>query len=138
MPLLDHALQDLRFALRQLRNNPAFTVTAIVVLALGLAASISIFAFVDAALLKPLPYCDPARLTGVYERIPLCERCNLSYPDYLDWKRMNKTLDSLDIYNSQGFILNTPSGAVRAQTITRFVRVLSNVGRRADPGPRFR
>ena len=115
MPLLDHALQDLRFAVRQLRKNPAFTVTAIVVLALGLAASIAIFAFVDAALLKPLPYRDPTRLTGVYERIPLCERCNLSYPDYLDWKRMNKTLDSLDIYNGQGFILNTPSGAVRAQ-----------------------
>jgi transcriptional regulator with XRE-family HTH domain len=35
---------------------------------------------------------------GVYEHIPLCERCNLSFLDYLDWKRMNKTLSSLELY----------------------------------------
>lgn len=117
MPLLDHVLQDICFAFRQLRKNPSFAVTAIVVLALGLAASVSIFAFVDAALLKPLPYRDPARLIGVYERVPLCERCNLSYPDYLDWKGMNKTLASLDIYNNQSFILNSPAGGMRASTV---------------------
>lgn len=113
---LDYFLQDLRFALRQLRRNPSFTITAVIVLALGLCASIAIFSFVDAALLKPLPYRDPSRLAGVYERIPLCERCNLSYFDYLDWKRMNKTLASLDIYQNTGFIVGSPEGAVRAQT----------------------
>jgi macrolide transport system ATP-binding/permease protein len=114
---LDHLLHDLRFALRQLRRNPAFTVTAIVVLALGLCASIAIFSFVDAALLKPLPYRDPSRLAGLYERIPLCERCNLSYFDYLDWKRMNKTLASLEIYQTTGFMVGSPEGAVRAQVV---------------------
>ncbi len=114
---LDYCLQDLRFAVRQLRGNPSFTITAVVVLALGLCASIAIFSFVDAALLKPLPYRDPSRLAGVYERIPLCERCNLSYFDYLDWKRMNKTLASLEIYQSTGFTIAAPEGAVRAQTM---------------------
>src|SRR5437868_3951702 len=60
VPLVEHFLQDVRFALRQLRNNPAFTTTAVLTLALGLCASVAIFAFVDAALIKPLPYRDTA------------------------------------------------------------------------------
>jgi macrolide transport system ATP-binding/permease protein len=108
---------DLKFALRQLRRNPAFCATAILVLALGLCASVSIFGFVDAALLKPLPYRDPSKLVGVYERIPLCVRCNLSYYDYLDWKRMNKTLSSLESYTQTPFVLDAPGGAERAPGI---------------------
>ena len=115
MAVLDHLRADLRFAIRQLRKNPAFTITAILVLGLGLCASVAIFAFVDAALLKPLPYREPARLAGLYERIPLCERCDLSYFDYLDWKRMNKTLASLDAYQGTGFMVASPTGAERAQ-----------------------
>ena len=48
--MLDGLRRDLRFALRQLRKTPGFTVTAILVLALGMCASVAIFAFVDAAL----------------------------------------------------------------------------------------
>jgi macrolide transport system ATP-binding/permease protein len=53
--------QDLRFALRQLRKSPSFTSTAIVVFALVIAGSTAIYAFVDAAIVKPLPYRDPSR-----------------------------------------------------------------------------
>ena len=109
MNVTDTLMQDLRFAVRQLRSNWIFAVTAIVVLALGMCASVAIFAFVEAALLKPLPYKDPSRLVGVYESIPLFERSNLSYFDYLDWKKMNTVFDSLDAYQSNGFILETPS-----------------------------
>ena len=59
---LEIMLQDVRFAVRQLRKNAGFAGTAILVLALGMAASVAIFAFVDAALLQPLPYKDPSRL----------------------------------------------------------------------------
>src|ERR1700722_2448696 len=61
-PTLESTFADLRFALRQFHRSPGFFVTAIVVLALGIGASVSIFAFVNAALLKPLPYQDPSRL----------------------------------------------------------------------------
>src|SRR3954452_1048198 len=87
--LLQSMLQDLRFALRQLRKNPAFAGTAILVLALGMAASLAIFAFVDAALLRPLPYQNPSRLVVAYETTNSCRDCNLSYLDYLDWKKAN-------------------------------------------------
>jgi hypothetical protein len=82
--LLDNLAKDLRFEIRQLRKNLGFTCTAITMLALGLCASVAIFAFVDAALLKPLPYRDPLRLAGVFESITLFKRSNLSYADYLD------------------------------------------------------
>ncbi len=111
----DTLLQDTRFTIRQLRNNWIFTATAILVLALGLCASVSIFAFVDAALLKPLPYRDPARLVGVTESIPLFPRANLSYPDYLDYKKLNKSFTSLDAYQPNGFTLTTPGGTELAR-----------------------
>jgi hypothetical protein len=55
--------QDLRYAGRVLVKNPGFSATAILVLALGIGASVAIFAFVDAALIKPLPFADPQRLS---------------------------------------------------------------------------
>ena len=102
--------QDLRYTFRQLAKSPGFTATAILMLALGLCASVSIFAFVDAALLQPLPYSQPSRLVGVYEHITQCPLCNLSYFDYLDWKKLNKVFTSLEAYNGTGYILTTPSG----------------------------
>ena len=64
--LIDNLLQDVHFSIRQLRKNLGFTSTAILMLALGMCASAAIFAFVDAALIKPLPYRNPARLVGVF------------------------------------------------------------------------
>lgn len=115
LPLLENLGRDLRFALRQLSKNPGFTFTAMLMLALGLCASVAIFAFVDAALIKPLPYKDPKQLVGVYEKIEgTCPFCNLSYPDYLDWKRQNNVFQSLDAYNHQNVILKTATGVERA------------------------
>jgi macrolide transport system ATP-binding/permease protein len=110
VPLVENLLLDVRFALRQLRKNPGFTATAILMLALGLCASVSIFAFVDAALIKPLPYRNPERLVGLFAKAPACTPCNLSYLDYLDWKRLNRVFSSLEAYNHPLFMLSTPLG----------------------------
>jgi macrolide transport system ATP-binding/permease protein len=109
-------LQDFRFALRQLRKNVGFTCTAILVLALGMAASTAIFAFVDAALIKPLPYRDTSRLVGVFESIEIFPQSNLSYPDYLDWKKRNTSFVSLEAYTGNNPILTTSSGAEAERT----------------------
>lgn len=116
---MESVWQDFRFALRQLRKNPAFAATAILVLTLGMAASVAIFSFVDAALLKPLPYQDPARLVGVYETATFCPRCNLSYQDFLDWKKDNKVFSSFDAWGFANYLWKSPTGvepipAVRA------------------------
>jgi len=103
--------QDIRYALRQLRKSPGFAVTAILILTLGIGASATIFGFVDAGLIRPLPYRDPARLVDVTESAALFPRSNLSYPNYLDWKRLNQVFSSLDVYNTSGYLLRTPAGS---------------------------
>ncbi len=101
--------QDMRFAVRQLRKNPGFAVTAILMLALGIGASTAIFGFVDAAMLSPLPYAQPSRLVDVAESAKAFPRSNLSRADFEDWQRMNKTLSSLDAYTGQGYLLRVGS-----------------------------
>jgi macrolide transport system ATP-binding/permease protein len=102
--------QDARFALRQLRKNPGFAITAVLMLTLGIGACVALFSFVDSALIKPLPYADPTRLVGVYESVQVFPRSNLSYQDYLDWKKLQKVYSSFEVWNGSGFLLNTPSG----------------------------
>ncbi len=110
IPFLESVAQDLRFTLRQLRKNPAFTITATVMITLGISASVAIFAFVDAALIKPLPYTDPSRLILATETTPQIPQANLSYPDYLDWKKLNRVFESLDVYGQRGHVLSTSEG----------------------------
>lgn len=127
VPFFESVAQDLRFACRQLIKNPGFAVTAVFVLALGMGASVAIFAFVDAALLKPLPYRDPARLVGVYETVAKMPHTNLSYQDYQDWKKMNRSLDSLDAWSYSAYGLNTSAGlqlAPGARVTDGFFRTL--------------
>ena len=111
---VDSLKHDIRFAIRQLRKSPVFASTAILTLALGMCAAVAIFAFVDAALLKPLPYQEPSRLVGVYERVQVFPQSNLSYADYLDWKRMNTVFTSLSAYQGSGATLTTSEGVERA------------------------
>lgn len=101
---------DLRYACRQLLRNLSFTSTATLVLALGLGSFTAIFAFVDAALLKPLPYRDPSRLVALFESISLGPRYHISYQDYLDWKRMNGAFSGVDVYDGTNLTLNTTEG----------------------------
>jgi macrolide transport system ATP-binding/permease protein len=109
---LESVIQDLRFALRQLRRSPGFAVMAILILALGMGVSVAIFGFVDVALLEPLPYAAPNRLMSVDEATALFPRSNLSRADYDDWKRMNHSFRSLDAYTGTGYLLHTSSGIV--------------------------
>lgn len=114
VPFLENLVQDVRFALRQLRKSPGFTGAAILMLALGMCANIAIFAFVDAALLKPLPYRNPKRLVSVFGSTAGCPECNVSYQDYLDWKRVNRVFSSIAVYNHPIFMVNTAQGAESA------------------------
>lgn len=119
-PILESTFADLRFALRQFHKSPEFFVTAIVVLALGIGASVSIFSFVNAALLKPLPYQDPSRLVGVFGSTTSCHECSLSYLDYQDWTSANSVFRSLEIWSDTAYLWRSSAGveALRAGRVS--------------------
>ena len=107
---MENVAQDVRYALRQLRKSSGFAVIAILVLTIGIAAATAIFGFVDAALIRPLPYTNPDQLVDVAESATTFSRSNISYMDFLDWKRMNQVFSSFDAYNQTGCLLRTDSG----------------------------
>ena len=91
--------QDLRFAFRSLRRQPAFTAIAIITLALGIGANTAIFSVVNGVLLKPLPYRDPKQLVMVWQTIPGSDRPLVSYPNYLDWRERQRAFEDIAVYN---------------------------------------
>jgi predicted permease len=110
--VLADLLQDLRYAIRQLRKSPAFAFMATLVLALGIAGTVTIFGLVEAALIKPLPYRDQSRLVSAFQSSERNPQSPLSYLDFTDWKHLNRVFSSIDAYAlNGGFTLNGSSGA---------------------------
>jgi putative ABC transport system permease protein len=86
-------MQDVRYAWRTLTKSPGFTVVAVLTLALGIGANAGIFSFLDAALLKPLPYTDADRIMRVLEKPPKYPRNGISTLNFLDWQRQNTVFE---------------------------------------------
>lgn len=105
VPVLDHLLQDLRYALRGLARSPGFTLCVVLTLALGIGATTAIFSVVDRALLRALPYAAPEELVALSEVGVHGEANPLSYPDYLDWKERSQGVFS-------GFVAWSPTNQV--------------------------
>ena len=130
-------VQDLKYAARQMIKSPGYAVLAVFILALGMGVSVGIFGFVDAALLQPLPFADSNRLVAVDESSVVFPSSNLSYQDWLDWRRMNKSLSSLDVYTGNGYLLRAPQGAEPVPALRVSDSFFSTLGVRAMLGRTF-
>lgn len=86
---------DVRFGLRMIRKSPGFAVAAILTLALGIGGTTAIFSFVDAVLLKPLPFPDAGRIVNVWEKPPGGDRNGISTLNFLDWKKQNTVFTTM-------------------------------------------
>jgi len=99
-------MNDLRFALRQLRKSPGFTFIAILTLALGIGANTAIFNVIYAVLLRPLPYPEADRVAILAESDPHLSNIAVSFPDYLDWKRDSKVFEEIAVVRRDSLSLS--------------------------------
>jgi putative ABC transport system permease protein len=95
-------LQDLRYALRQLRKNSAFSATVVITLALAIGVSTAVFSVIYATLIRPLPYSHPDRISYLVTYSPQGYTQPASYPEYLDWRRDNHAFSALAAFNAYG------------------------------------
>ncbi len=103
---MNSVVQDVRFALRQLRKNLAFTAVAVITLALGIGANSAIFSVIDAVLLRPLAFHDPNRLVAVKTTEPdRHDNINVSYPEFLDWRSQDRMFEGLSVFREDDFTL---------------------------------
>jgi len=98
---MDTLLQDLRFTLRTLARQPAFTLVAVLTLMLGIGANTAIFTIVNAVLLSPLPYPDADRLVLLWGAQGGNQQTLMSVPDVVDLRDRSRTLESVGIIRVQ-------------------------------------
>ena len=113
-------IQDLRYAVRQVRKAPGFAAIAVITLALGIGANTSIFSVVNAVLLRSLPFSDADRLVRVWHTppqssFPGISVFSISPANFLDWQSQNHVFSSMAIYGFGGFTL---TGSDKAEQVT--------------------
>jgi putative ABC transport system permease protein len=107
--------QDVRYGLRMLAKNPAFTLLAVLTLALGIGANTALFSVVNGVLLNPLPFPYPEQLVRIHESKPNFAKGSISYPNFRDWQRDNHSYSMMAISRGTAFSL---IGVGQAQRVT--------------------
>jgi predicted permease len=106
---LEVCVRDVRYGVRTLTRSPGFAIVAILVMALGIGATTSLFTIVRAVLLKPLPFRDPDKLVMVYEQFRAstgADRTNVVSPgDFREWREQTHGFDSMAAWRNYGFNL---------------------------------
>jgi len=131
-------VNDCAYAVRGLRRTPALAVAAVLTLALGIGANTAMFSIVRAVVLRPLPFADPDRLVALNEvdlRASGDSKASLSWPNFHDWRRRSRTIDSMAGYHDTNFTVSAggPSvhvpGVVASHTLFTTLGVAPALGR---------
>ncbi len=108
--MIDTLLNDLRYALRTLRQRPGFTALTVLTLALGIGATSAIFSVVNGVLLRPLPYQDPDGIKLIHTRLDNTPGRELSLPEYFDLREQSRAFTKVAAF-ANGSLTLTGSGA---------------------------
>ena len=109
----------LRYTLRSLRRTPAFTLTAVLTLVIGIGATLAIFAILSGVLLRPLPYGNPDRLVGAWHDLPgvsLTHAQQMS-ATYFTYKRLAHTIEAIGVYQTGAGNLALPGGSAAPRRV---------------------
>lgn len=103
--MLENLSQDIHYGLRMLLAKPSFTIIAILALALGIGATSAIFSLVNTVVLKPLPFEDQEKLVLIWETDKASgnDQMEVSYQNFLDWRKQNRVFDQIAIIPSVNF-----------------------------------
>lgn len=96
-------ISHLQHTIRRLVKSPGFTITAVLILGLGIGANTAMFSLVNGVLLKPLPYPHSERLVELYEPTESFPWFSFDYPDFQDYRADQHSFDSLAVYLEDGF-----------------------------------
>jgi len=112
-------VQDLRFGFRAFARTPGFTLVIILTLALGIGANTAIFSVLNAVVLRPLPFPQPDRLAMVFTQFPTLdlEQFPLSAPEYLEYKNLNTSFESLAAFAVDSVSVAGRSEPTRARAL---------------------
>src|ERR1700678_2886199 len=113
-PAMDTLTLDFLYALRRLKNDPGFAAVAVVTLALGIGANSAMFSIVNAVLLRPLPYRDPAGLVLLSEHWPQFPRLSVSYLNFRDWRDQSHSFEAVGAVRNS---ITTMTGFAEAERI---------------------
>ena len=102
---MDTFLQDIRYGFRMVAKSPGFAAIVILTLALGIGANTALFSVVNGVLLNPLPYGQPDRLVAIYAKTKEFARSSISYPNFLDWVRNQRSLSSMAAFREDDYNL---------------------------------
>ncbi|MBI3415458.1 MAG: ABC transporter permease [Verrucomicrobia bacterium] len=118
---LENLAQDIRFGARQLRKNPGFTAVAVLTLALGIGANTAIFSFVNAILLRPLPYKEPEKLVMVFENHlgNSWRKGDVGAPMLGEWRKQSTVFEGLAA-RGRGTVILTGQGQPESLVAARF------------------
>jgi putative ABC transport system permease protein len=132
-------LQDLKYALRMLKKNPAFTIVAILTLALGIGANSAIFSVVNSVLLRELPYRQPGQLVRVYSEFPTMklQKFWLSPPELLDIQREAKSWEAIGAWAPGGQNVGTESEPLRVTSAAVTRGLIDVLGVQPERGRNF-
>ena len=97
---LETLWQDLRYGVRVLLKNPAFTAVVVGTLAVGIGANVAFFSVVNGVLLNPLPFPQPEQLVSLHQSRPNAPAGSITYPNFRDWQRENQTFTAMAISRS--------------------------------------
>src|SRR5215469_11800081 len=96
-------ISHLRHTIRRLLRSPGFTITAILILGLGIGANTAIFSLINGVLLKPLPYPQGDRLIMIYQPTQDVAHMNVAYSDYKDFRAGQHSLQDLTLVGPDDF-----------------------------------